>query len=78
MGSYKLFLFRDGELSGSLVRECAEDQDALEIAYTVSRDHAVEIFDGERLVARLKQGSEHETVDAPQSIAKQRGSPSAA
>jgi hypothetical protein len=58
MGSYKLFLWRDGELTGSLTRDYADDLDAVDAAYDLSHNHAVEIFDGARHVAQVKQGSE--------------------
>jgi hypothetical protein len=58
MTAYKLFLFNDGELIGRLTRELADDLDAVDFAYDLCRNHAIDVFDGERLVARVKQGSE--------------------
>lgn len=57
MTAYKLFLFSDGELIGRLTRELADDVDAVDFAYDLCRNHAIDVFDGERLVARVKQGS---------------------
>ena len=44
MALYKFFQFRDGELLGSVKRDCIDDLDALDAARELCRDHVVEVY----------------------------------
>jgi hypothetical protein len=55
---YRLMLFRDDELVGQVGLHCADDLDALDVARELSKDHAVEAYLEQRLVARVKYGDE--------------------
>lgn len=55
MASYRLFLFRHGEIAGKVDRRCSDDIDALETARALCRrDYIVEVYEEGRLVARVK------------------------
>jgi hypothetical protein len=58
MALYKLSLLRDGELVKRVWHDLADDLHALELARTFCRDHVVEVYEGVRLVARVKKGDE--------------------
>jgi len=58
MAMYRLFLIRDGEPMAQVLRDCADDLDAPELARTLCTKHVVEVYCYERLVARVKQGDE--------------------
>jgi hypothetical protein len=54
VASYELFLIRDGTPVERLTQDCPDDSDALHRAKAFSRDYVVEIYQGIRLVARVK------------------------
>ena len=58
MATYKLFLMRGGGPVGQQERECHDDLEALEAARDLCGDHAVEVWQGERLIARVKHRDE--------------------
>jgi hypothetical protein len=58
MPKYTMFLLRDGQPVRRLELDCAEDLNALAAAGDHSRDHAVEVWQGGRLVGRVRQGPE--------------------
>ena len=58
MATYKLFLMRGGAPVKQLERECADDLDALETARDLSGDHGVEVWQDDRLIARVKHHDE--------------------
>lgn len=55
MNSYRLYLLNQQErIAEALVREHASDEDALASAISAQADHhAVEVWDGARLVGRI-------------------------
>lgn len=63
MALYSLLLFRDGERVRNIDNHYLEDLDALDAAYGVSGGHSVEVWQGARLVARVKQGNAAITVE---------------
>jgi hypothetical protein len=59
MNRYRLyFLNADGQLFRGQDCEAADDRAALEIAMALSRDHAIEIWQATRPVARLRRGGD--------------------
>jgi hypothetical protein len=58
MAWYELFLIRNGDLVDRLNHDFPEDLDALDMAQAFSRDYVVEVYEGIRLVARVKHGEE--------------------
>jgi len=55
---YRLLLFLNGDLVGEVSRDCADDLESLEAARKLSINYAVEVYWGNRLVARVKMGDE--------------------
>jgi hypothetical protein len=58
MSRYKLFLMRDGAPVRQVERECADDLDALAAARDLCAEHAVELWQDDRLIARVKRNDE--------------------
>ena len=58
MATYNLFLMRDGTPVGRLERECDDDLDALAAARDLCGEHAVEVWQDGRLIARVKRNDE--------------------
>ena len=55
MASYHLFLFRHGEITGKVDRNCAEEADVLETARALCRRaYTVEVYQESRFVARVE------------------------
>ena len=55
MASYRLFLFRQGEIIGKVDRHCAEENEIFETARALCRRaYTVEIYQETRLVARIE------------------------
>ena len=56
MATYRLFLFRDGEIAGKIDRHCADEAEILETARALCRrSYMVEIYQESRFVARIEQ-----------------------
>ena len=55
MASYDLFLIRNGNPVERLSGDFSDDADALDRAKALSSDYVVEVYQGIRLVARLRQ-----------------------
>jgi hypothetical protein len=55
VASYELFLIRNGAPLERLTQECPDDFDALHRAKAFSRDYVVEVYEGIRLVGRVKE-----------------------
>ena len=62
MPTYKMFLMRDGAPASQQERECRDDLDALEAARDLCAEHAVEVWQDNRLIARVKRNDEALTV----------------
>ena len=55
MASYRLFLFRHGEIIGKVDRHCADEIEIFETARALCRRaYTVEIYQETRLVARIE------------------------
>ena len=56
MNHYRLFFLSQGKLLGHASNDYEGDLDALEDGYKLCADKDVEIWQGDRLVARVKAG----------------------
>lgn len=55
---YRLLYFRDGELAEQHSRHCSDDRDAVHAAWQAGEEYAIEIYQAERLVARVERQDE--------------------
>ena len=63
---YRFFFLRDGRPINQMVRDFADDLDALDAAREFCQDHVVEVYREMEFVARVKQG------DAPLNVKDSR------
>lgn len=69
MNSYDIYRLYGGARSvNKRSVECRDDLEALAEAKRQSRDEAVEVWEGGRFVARVKQGDAELTTTDPQSL----------
>ena len=54
MAVYRFHLINKGRVVTTVARDCAEDIDALEIARRFASSFGVEVWQGSKVVARLK------------------------
>jgi hypothetical protein len=47
----------DGEVAYAVMHEFSDDLDALDTAHQLAQDFEIEIYQGERFVARVNKGS---------------------
>ena len=68
MPTYRLFVMHNGHPALRIVRDCDDDVDALAFACQFCNGRAVEVWEGDRLVARLDQHDEPAPTATPGSF----------
>jgi hypothetical protein len=63
MIAYRFDYLLDGEIVYAAMHEFADDLDALDTAEELAEDFEIEIFEGTRFVARIRQGRRPPDVD---------------